>query len=648
MNDPAPNARTVGELERPRFLILGTAGHIDHGKTSLIKALTGTDTDRLPEERRRGMTIELGFAELVLEPFYFGVVDVPGHERFVRTMVAGATGVDLALLAVAGDDSVMPQTVEHAEILELMGIRHGVIAITKADLVDDGLLDLVEEDIRELLHGSGLDGAPIVRVSSTTGAGLEKLRRAVFDVAGSVVRRERAGYFRMAIDRVFTAPGRGTVVTGSVIHGSVQSGDALDMLPDGGTCRIRDAQSHGRAADDIQFGRRAALNIIGVDRGSLDRGHELVTPGLITPSTRMDAEVMVLKSARSAIKPFSRLRVCMGTREVFGRIVPLDRGAMPPGERRFVQIRSEAPLVAVWGQRFILREENAARTLGGGVVLRPVARRWGRDRDEASRALRTLINGDARARLGRVLAEAGFESLSAPVLCARTGLPPDDAQSLAETMARDDDWPTVGGRRVAPTVVESVFARADRYLRRFHEQNAEAPGLPVDNLVGRLDRFSVMGVGRELLNRYVQSGRAVIRGRFVALAEFAPRMSHQDDKIYAQALDAIHEAAFQPPTVAELTDRFGVDGKRVKRIVTLAVAFGELVEIDGTLFLSVENEARLRETVAGMIRESGGVSVSEIREKLNSSRKYTVPLMEHLDRIGFTKREGDKRVLCDP
>ena len=306
-----------------RFLILGTAGHIDHGKTSLVKALTSVDTDRLPEEKRRGMTIELGFAHLTVGDVDFGVVDVPGHEKFVRTMVAGATGVDVALIVVAADDSVMPQTVEHVDILKLMGISRAVVAVTKCDVVDETMVAIVEEEVRELLAGSAFADANIVPVSSVTGAGIDALKAALANAATLVTDSSVDQPFRMAIDRVFTVQGRGTVVTGSVLSGQVASGDALELLPTGETCRVRDMQSHGSAAEQLQLGQRAALNLIGADKDSIERGQELATPGFVIPSKRMDVHLEVLANAPRALKPFSKVRVCMGTHDVAALVVPV-------------------------------------------------------------------------------------------------------------------------------------------------------------------------------------------------------------------------------------------------------------------------------------------------------------------------------------
>jgi len=424
----------MAEIEKPtrsapthgvRHLILGTAGHIDHGKTLLVKALTGINTDRLPEEQRRGMTIDLGFADLTVGLFHFGIVDVPGHERFVRNMVAGATGMDLALLVVAGDDSVMPQTIEHIEVLQLVGIRHAVVAVTKADLVDDALLQMVIEEIGELLDGTALAGAPIVPVSSITSRGLDDLKQRLAEVAAVVPERSTAGPFRLAIDRVFTVQGRGTVVTGSVIQGAVHSGETLQLWPGGDTCRVRDMQTHGHISEALHLGQRAALNLSGVDRATIERGHELTTVGYLSPSRRVDAFLHVLSSAKREVKPFARLRICMGTRELAARVVPLDGRPIAAGATVWVQLRCREPMFATFGQRFIARNENGTRTVGGGVIVRPHAGRWAKDHQVERGALETIMSGSPVDRLRQVVSECGFESPAPLTLAARTGFRPD-------------------------------------------------------------------------------------------------------------------------------------------------------------------------------------------------------------------------------
>ncbi len=632
-----------------RFLILGTAGHIDHGKTSLIKALTDTDTDRLPEEKRRGMTIELGFAHLSIGDVEFGVVDVPGHEKFIRTMVAGATGVDIALIVVAADDSVMPQTVEHVDILKLMGIRHAVVAVTKCDVVDSSMHELVDEEVRELLAGSAMAGSAIVHVSSVTRDGLDALRSALVSVAKGVEEETMAGAFRLAVDRVFTVQGRGTVVTGSVLSGEVRSGDTLEILPGGESCRIRDMQSHGVATEQLQHGQRAALNLIGVGRDDIERGQELATSGFVAPSRRMDVCLEVLGGAPRAIKPYSRVRICMGTHDVTARVVPLQPGAIEPGSSRFVQFRTRERFLSVYGQRFIVREENDSRTIGGGVVLRPVGRRWSRDAKIEEDALEMFRSGDGPRRVEQVMIESGFDRPSPLQLSARTGLGEDIVEEMVATMSREQRWITVPGwnQPIHPSVMAGASDRAHRWLARFHDRRPDEPGCAVDAFVGWLDRKTSAGLGRSMLVLLLKSKSIVVRGRYVCAAEFAPSMSSQDQKVYDAMMSAFRDGGYQPPGLADVAKQANADVKRVRKLVKIAVSYGDLVEIDGAIFLATEHENKMRQMVSDMIEQAGGATVSEIRERLNSSRKFVVPLLEHLDRVKFTVRQGDKRVLVE-
>ncbi|NOT01601.1 MAG: selenocysteine-specific translation elongation factor [Phycisphaerales bacterium] len=639
------NAGTLPDGER--FLILGTAGHIDHGKTSLVKALTGTDTDRLPEEQRRGMTIELGFAELVVGSFHFGVVDVPGHERFVRTMAAGATGIDLALLVVAADDSIMPQTVEHVEILRLLGLEHAVVALTKCDLVDGEMIEWVTAEIRELLASTPFAAAAVVPVSSTTGHGLDDLRNALRHAAGRITPKSRRNPFRMGVDRVFTIQGRGTVVTGSVVHGTVATGDALEFMPGRLPCRVRDLQSHGTTNAAIECGRRAALNLIGVDRDCIDRGLELTTPGFLNESTRIDAAFQALASWRREIKPYAVVRVCMGTREIHARLIPIDRAPVAPGDATFVQLCAAERFVATHGQRFIVRTDNGTRTIGGGIVLRPVARRWTRDRDAERVALHALQTGDAMERTTQVLVEAGFDRLTDLEIAARTGADPVDVPSILRSLDETGRRIVVRGtdRPVPPAVVDRVFERATRWLDRHHRQHPDEPGPLLDALVGWFDRQSSPGWGKPLTDRFVSKRHGQLLGRFVCLPSFAPELSAMERRQFEATITAFCDSAFQPPGLDELAAKLETDVKRLRRLVQLAVAHGELVEIDGTIFLHSEHERRMRDVVADMIRVDGGVTVAQVRERLASSRKYAVPLLEYLDRARFTRRVGDRRVL---
>ncbi len=629
--------------------ILGTAGHIDHGKTSLVRALTGIDADRLPEERRRGMTIELGFAELQVGETHFGIVDVPGHERFVRTMVAGATGIDLALIVVAADDSVMPQTVEHVDVLHLLGVRRAIVAVTKIDTVDAEMVELVGEEVRELLENTPLADSPICPVSSVTGAGVDELKQAIQDQSVGIKATPEGNPFRMAVDRVFTVQGRGTVVTGSALRGTVAGGDELEVWPAQKTCRVRDLQTHGVHYDALRRGQRAAINISGIDREHITRHSELATPGYLQPSHMLDVRLECLQSWGRPLKSTATVRMGIGTAEVPVRVVLFDRSVLDAGETAYAQMRSGQPITATWGQRFIIRDESATRTIGGGVVLRPVAHRKRRNRTAAIDALKRLDTGSDLERAEEVLRTAGFVKPADLQLCARAGVEPADIPSLYQRLEDEGRWTRIPGSEVhtVPTAIDDLTARLTNTLERFHRNHPEAPGRKLDTVLGWLERMTGKALARPLFDRFVKKKVIKLLGSFVCLPEFAPQLTGSDEKILAAMLDEIHKGGFQPPTLDSLKSLPKADMKRLERLATLAVALGELVRIDGKMYLHADIERKLRERVAALIDQRGGATVSEVREAIDSSRKYVVPFLEHLDRAGFTKRVGDRRVLAD-
>ncbi len=525
MNRSASKSVASGSATNQRYLLLGTAGHIDHGKTSLIKALTGVDTDRLPEEKQRGMTIELGFAHLEVgdaaDAVRFGIVDVPGHEKFVRTMVAGATAIDLVLMVVAADDSVMPQTREHFDIIHLLGVQHGVVAVSKCDLVDAEMAELVAEEVHDLLAGSPLADAPIVNVSATTGRGLDDLKRALHTQAQAVARRRTTGLFRLAIDRVFTIHGRGTVVTGSAVSGTVSVGETLELLPAGRRCKVRGPQTHFDQADELRLGQRVAVNLTGVEKDEVHRGDELARPGCLTPSRMLDVQLHTLSTGTKPLKHLQRVRLCMGTRECFARVRLLcadddqssgrppcrpsvDEGAkgrsaetptatgvvlkkLSPGGTCFAQLETAEPVVAEWGRRFIIRDETDARTLGGGVVLRPVSRRVTR-RDLADIAgLKVMLADDDADRIEEVFRFESGQIDELKLVCL-SGVPEDAVNDRIEELKQADRLIVVGdsGQLVAASMIEDCCRRAAERLRQYHQKHPDDPGYLIDSFVGWL------------------------------------------------------------------------------------------------------------------------------------------------------------------
>jgi len=595
------------------------------------------------------MTIELGFAELVVDDICFGIVDVPGHERFVRTMVAGATGIDVGLLVVAADDSVMPQTREHVEILHLLGVRHGVIAITKIDMVDEEMVELVTEDVRELVSNTPLKDATMCPVSSVTGAGLEELKSALVAASRQVESTNTAGPFCLTVDRVFTIQGRGTVVTGSALRGSVSTGDTLQVWPADATCRVRDLQAHGRSHTTLARGQRCAINLSGIDREHLERGAELATPGYLQPSRLLDVKLQCLGSYGKPLRSTSVVRLEIGTAELPARVVLLEGKTLAPGESTYAQLRSGTAVTSAYGQRFIIRDENATRTIGGGIVLRPAARRRRGDVEREHAALVALETGSPADRLEEVLRLHGFHAPSELRASCQSGIELEALESVMQQLEAAGRWAPIAGTDVyaVPSAVDDITDRLVRWLERFHRKNPDSPGRPADSVVGWLERLTRREVAKPIVDVLVRAKKLKRLGRFICLPSFAPQLSSADEKLLGDLVRTIRDAGFQPPTVDEFAAGASADKKRIERLATLAVAMGDLVKIDGKIYLHADTDGQLRKAVADLVRDTEGATVAEIRETLGSSRKFVVPFMEYLDRVGYTRRVGDRRVLAE-
>jgi len=655
-NPAAASTLSRADSAPPRTCILGTAGHIDHGKSSLVKALTGTDPDRLPEEQSRGMTIELGFARLELPGVRMGIVDVPGHERFVRTMVSGATGIDLGLLVVAADDGVMPQTREHVAILALLGVHAGVVAINKADRADAARLAAVTEQVAGMVRETPLATWPVQAVSATTGAGLEALRALLQRAAASLPAATESAIFRMAIDRVFAVAGRGTVVTGSVLRGRAGAGVTLELHPPGASCRVREVQTHGIGAEEVGPGQRAALNLTGIDRDGIERGMELATPGCLQPARYLDARVQLLDRRARGVPSFSRVRVIMGTWEQTATIVLLDRepaaetGDVPseiaPGGAGYVQLRFRAPVVAAQGQRFILRDESAQQTLGGGVVLNPVSRRIARrEAVAAATALRVMDRGDARTRTAEAVRTAGFEALGDLALACRAGVEPREAAALRETLAHEKVLVDAGGRSVHRAVLESARNRGIEYLRRRHAQQPQAPGIPTERFVGWLERRAAAGMGKWLLAALQRDGDVLVQGPFAFLKTHRAALSPEDGRLIDGMIAELTAAGMDPPEFAKLACVAGQSRPRQTRLADLARSDPRLVMLAPGHFASAESVAAF----AAAVRELGAggrrFKLADVRDRLKLSRRPVQTMLEYMDRTQATRRIGDERVV---
>ncbi|HEX8423703.1 MAG TPA: selenocysteine-specific translation elongation factor, partial [Pyrinomonadaceae bacterium] len=534
-----------------KSIIVGTAGHIDHGKTTLVRALTGVDADRLPEEKRRGITIDLGFAELSLGDVGVGFVDVPGHERFVKNMLAGAHGIDAVALVIAADEGVMPQTREHFDISKLLGVSHGLVVITKIDIVDDELLELVRADAEELIAGSFLEHAPLVAASARSGAGLDELKERLREVAAQVPARSSVSVARLPVDRAFTMRGFGAVVTGTLVAGEIAEGDEMELLPAGARVRVRGLQVHGRATQRAVAGQRAAINLGGVDAASIERGMTLAPAGRLRPTQIIDTELEVLPTAPRALRSRARVRVHLGAAEVLARVQVLEEGGeIAAGSRGFAQLRLEAPVVALPDERFIIRSYSPQRTIAGGRVLDAFAsKRRGRvRRDEARARLSALTQADAAARVSLYLEAAGDAGLRRADLAARTGWRDETLEAAtSEAVARGELVEAEGvyvGRTVFANLLEAARAEVEAHHRREPLQR----GIARETLRERLFAHVAPEVFRAVLAGAERAGALISERDIVRASSHTLALSDADSELRASLEQIYLEAALAAPT----------------------------------------------------------------------------------------------------
>ncbi len=631
-----------------RHLILGTAGHIDHGKTSLIKALTGIDCDRLPEEKARGITIDIGFANLEVDGVRLGIVDVPGHERFVKNMLAGATGIDLALLVVAADDSIMPQTREHLEILKLLGLRHGVIALTKCDLVDETTLEVVELEIWELVKGSFLENAPLIRTSAQAGQGIGELKSAIAAACQQVEARAGQQWFRLAIDRSFIVQGHGTVVTGSATSGSAKVGDELEWLPRRQLVRVRSLQNHDTPVEEIHRGQRAAINLAGVHHEEVVRGQELATPGFLVPSRVMTLRLFCLPDVKKPIKHRASVRFHIGTAEIMGTLSLLDCDSVQPGSWALAQVFLEEHGTASWGQPFIVRGPSATVTLGGGQVLQPAAKKVRRRHYEILERIEALWTGSPEQRALTVAWFGGFAGFSRADLVRGANLAPDQAQDMIDQLRQRGDLIQVAispARQVLlhADMIRQLDERILAALALLHEQNPLMTSHDRQKVQAQLDYVGDDALVHAAVDRLIQRKQIVGDLRRIARADYKPKLSANLRKLKDKVVAAYKEGGFQPPDSASFASQVG--GANLKDLFDVCLAEGLLAQISDGIFLHIDVETELRRRVAGKLAQGPGMTVAEIRDLLGTTRKYAVPICEYLDRIGVTRREGDLRLL---
>ena len=627
--------------------IIGTAGHIDHGKTALVKALTGCDTDRLKEEKERGISIDLGFAALAIGGRRVGIVDVPGHERFIRNMLAGAHGIDLVLLTVAADDGVMPQTEEHLDIVHLLGVDRGVVALTKADLVTGERLREVREEVEILLAGTRLEGAAIVPVSVVTGAGLAALLAALDRALATLDRPAPPGRFRLPVDRAFVMKGHGVVVTGTAVAGTIAPGAEVHVLPGGERARVRSVEVHGAPVARAGWGQRVALNLAGVERTEIVRGQVVADPALTLTTDRLDARVEVRPAARKGVRDHARVRVHLGTAETLGKVVLLEGGtALAPKTTGYVQLVLEQPLVALRGDRFVLRAENAQATLGGGEVVLPVAERHQR-RDAALLArLETIRCGALGAAAAAMLALARDFALPATALAER--LNAGDAAVLAAlreapaALALFDGtaevWTTHGK---CDAVQEALVA----LVRELHAASPLAPGLDMEAARAQLPYEIGPRLFRALVDRLVRDGVVRRRDSVLAAPDHRVTLADQQETLAASLEAALATAGCTPPDLRALETELAVPRRRLLDILGVLEKRGRVVRVAPDLYYDAGIAAHARAALEQHLATHPQITAAEFRDCLGVSRKFSIALLDYFDRTGVTLRVGDARKL---
>jgi len=628
-----------------RHVIVGTAGHIDHGKTSLVKQLTGIDTDRLPEEQARGISIDLGFAHFDVDEFHFGLVDVPGHERFVKNMVAGATGIDLALLVVAADDSVMPQTREHLEIMDLLGVTAGVVAITKIDLVDPAFVELVKADVASQVRGTFLEGAPVIPVSSQTGAGIDELRKALAAVARRREWPSHAALFRMPIDRVFSIAGHGTVVTGSVLEGEVRAGDTLTLLPEQTPVRVRSVQSHGAQVSESGAHRRTAINLAGIKTDEIHRGQELATPGYLHPAKRLLVNVKCLTSAPIGLRDRLQLALHLGTCETAARLI-LKGKTIEPGETGYAELRLAAPVVATWGQRFILRRPSPALTVAGGVVLDPAIEPRRRIPDLAARGA-PLESGDEEARLAAFLGERDEIDASPLAAAWKAGVNPGNYGALLARLTAEGVVIALGPRDSQRKIHRGrLKALQGAVLKRIRlELAAHQPrrALPRRLLQTACHTLAPAELVEAAFDQLLKEQKLVRVGENIGPADIQVQLSKNQIAWRTKLLEQIGQAGLTPPNLKEVAQSLGQKIEQIQPLLTLCIEDGLLVDIGEGLHYPPAALERARVICQSTLAQQGGATMSQLREAWGVTRKYSVPLCEWFDAHGLTIREGDLR-----
>ncbi len=627
-----------------RRIVLGTAGHIDHGKTALIKALTGVDTDRLKEEKERGISIDLGFARIDLpDGTRMGIVDVPGHERFVKNMLAGVGGIDAVLFVVAADEGIMPQTREHFDIISLLGIRHAVFALTKTDLAGPEMVELVREEVEKFVENTPFEDAPVVATSATTGEGLDELMQAMIDVVGKIEDRSIGEAARLPVDRVFSMTGFGTVVTGTLWSGAIARDDRLDVLPGGVSVRVRGVEVHDEKVERAYAGQRTAVALHGVDRDGVDRGACVVTPGEFEVTSMVDTELYLLPSYKRKLRDGARIRFHLGSSETLGRAFVVGANQANPGEKTFVQVRLEKPVVAAFGDRFVVRTYSPPATIGGGRVLDTRAGRHRKKDSQVGEFLGLLAAGTpdeiVEAHFRRYAHDASLEDVRKRLTLTR----PEAASVAVSLVERGRLCETAPGAFIHADVLDGLERGIAETLAAYQSRNKLEWGMSKEEL--REKTGLPDGLLNWVLDRLAGEGGVFARKGRVRMGSSDVELGPGEKAARDTVLRLLEDRMFQTPSESDIARAAHTDGATLNKVMRLLVEEGTVVKLDAGLYVHGRAIEEATRRVTEYLNEHGEATVSELKNALDTTRKYAVPILEHLDRLGVTRRAADKRRL---
>jgi selenocysteine-specific elongation factor len=624
-------------------VILGTAGHIDHGKSQLVKALTGIDTDRLKEEKQRGISIELGFAFLDLGDVRLGIVDVPGHEKFVRQMVAGSGGIDIAALVIALDEGVMPQTLEHLDILRLLDIKTGIVVLTKLDLVDEELAYLAEDDAKQAITGTFLESAPMVKVSSKTGEGIDELKEVLRQLALKVTEKPIHGLLRLPVDRVFTIKGHGTVVTGTLISGTVSVGDEIEILPEGLRTTVRSIESHNRMEPMAYPGERVAINLRNVEQTEIHRGNVLTHPDDYRPSYIMDVKLKALERAPLKIQTGKKVRLHHYTSEVEARVILPDITELEAGTEVAAQLRTVAPIVPASGDRFVIRALSPSITLGGGTVLNPRAAKL------KARTTKTFLeqtHEEDADIVSALVRSAGIGGVTRNQLLGLSGFSAkklDKVLDHLKTSGKIIRFDQTDQRLIHKDFFHLFQNKTLEKLQTFHKAHPLKEGISKQEL-----RSTIPGsekLFRKILDNLVSKNEVVDQGMTIRLASHEVQLKETEKDIRNELLMLISRGHNAPPILKDILSTVKADQKQVKSLLAILEKENKIVRVREDLYFSTEFVNEIKNKLIKFVKERGGITPSQFNEITKSSRKYNIPLLEYFDRVRFTMRVGDQRVL---